>query len=98
MGSLTYDSVTKVDFDDRILAHFQVVIGLKLRRGESFYFSWKDDLSIGGGRTSIWLHPAIALKFKFQGGRSVQINTNWIEELLVQANASGGLRPSPEPR
>ncbi|KFF58097.1 ATP-dependent DNA ligase, partial [Cryobacterium sp. MLB-32] len=43
MGKLTYDSSLTADFDDRVLAHIQLVIGTKLRRGESFYFSWRDD-------------------------------------------------------
>lgn len=39
MGKLYYDSTLNTDIDDRTLAHLQVVIGAKLRRGESFYFS-----------------------------------------------------------
>ena len=39
MGTLTYDSKLAVSFDDRILAHLQVVIGNKLRRGEPFFFT-----------------------------------------------------------
>ena len=33
MGKLTYDHSLSVDFDDRTLAHLQIVIGMKLRRG-----------------------------------------------------------------
>jgi hypothetical protein len=39
MGAFNYDSTLKVDFDDRVLAHIQIVIGAKLRRGESCYLS-----------------------------------------------------------
>src|SRR4051812_28202017 len=67
MGKLTYDSTLVVDFDDRVLAHLQVVIGAKLRRNESFYFSWRDDSAVGDGRSVIWLHPSIALMYKFHG-------------------------------
>ena len=35
MGKLTYDSTMTVDFDDRVLAHLQLVIGAKLRRAET---------------------------------------------------------------
>lgn len=55
MGKLTYDSSITVDFDDRVLAHIQLVIGAKLRRGESFYFSWRDDPLVGGGRSTVWV-------------------------------------------
>ena len=43
MGKFIYDSMVKVDFEGRLLAHLQLVIGAKLRRGESFHFTWKDD-------------------------------------------------------
>lgn len=52
MGKFTYETTTKVDFDDRILAHLQLVITTKLRRSEAFTFTWKDDASIGDGRTT----------------------------------------------
>lgn len=97
MGTLTYDSSLTADFDDRTLAHLQIVIGAKLRRNESFYFSWKDDQSIGDGRSVIWLHPAIPISFKFFGGRPPAINRLWIDELMIHANSPGGLQLSPEP-
>jgi hypothetical protein len=97
MGTLTYDSEFTVDFDDRVLAHLQIVIGAKLRRGESFYFSWKDDDRIGDGRTAIWLHPAIPLIYKYYGGRMPRVNRFWIDELAVTANSPGGLQVLPEP-
>ena len=90
MGSLTYDRVV-VDFDDRILAHLQVVIVQKLRRGESFLLSWRDAAVVGDGRSSVWLHPAIPLYFKFAGGRSPVINTQWLAQLTRSANSSQGL-------
>lgn len=97
MGTLTYDSVMKADFDDRTLAHVQLVVGSKLRRNESFFFSWKDDTALGDGRTTIWLHPAQCLIFKFAGGKMPVINRRWVEELMASANTPGGLRLSPEP-
>lgn len=96
MGNLSYDTV-QTDFEDRLLAHLQVVIGLKLRRGESFYFSWKDDQRIGDGRTTIWLHPAIPLTFKYYGGRMPQLNRAWLHELEIAANSNQGLHVTPEP-
>ena len=97
MGKFTYDSTLVVDFDDRVLAHLQIVIGAKLRRNESFYFSWRDDSSVGDGRSVVWLHPAISLVYKFHGGRPPSINRSWIEELMSTANSAAGLRIVPEP-
>ncbi len=97
MGKFTYDSTLVVDFDDRVLAHLQIVIGAKLRRNESFYFSWRDDSAVGNGRSVVWLHPSISIVYKFHGGRPPMINRTWIEELMATANSSAGLRIVPEP-
>ncbi len=97
MGTLTYDSTLAADFDDRTLAHLQVVIGAKLRRNESFYFSWKDDSAIGDGRSVIWLHPAIPVSFKYFGSRPPVLNRDWIDELMLLANAPAGLTVTAEP-
>ena len=90
MGSLTYDRVI-VEIDDRVLAHLQLVIVQKLRRGESFLLSWQDSAEAGSGRSSIWLNPAIPLYFKFAGGRVATLNRQWIEDLSRSANSSQGL-------
>ena len=97
MGRFTYQSGQHVDIDDRPLAHLQVVIANKLRRNESFVFTWRDDVSVGDGRTSVWLHPAVALAFKYYGGRHPKLNRAWIEALAATANSPTGLYLVPEP-
>lgn len=97
MGRLYYDSAFEVDFEDRLLAHLQVVIGAKLAKSESFYFTWRDDQTVGDGRSTIWVHPAIPLRFKFHGGRAPQINPEWVRRLLADSHTPHGLRVSPEP-
>ena len=97
MGKFTYDSTLVVDFDDRVLAHLQIVIGAKLRRNESFYFSWRDESAVGDGRSTVWLHPSISIVYKYHGGRAPSINRAWIEEMMSTANSSAGLRIVPEP-
>lgn len=97
MGKLAYDNSLTVDFDDRVLAHLQIVIGMKLRRNEAFYFSWKDDQRVGDGRTTIWLHPALPILFKFYGSRMPAINRAWIHALEMSANTPGGLHIVEEP-
>ncbi len=97
MGKFYYDANIKVEFDDRLLAHLQLVIGAKLRRGESFHFTWKDDISAGSGRTIVWIHPHASLGYKFFGGKSPSINRRWVEELMLSANSAGGLHIVPEP-
>lgn len=97
MGKLTYDSTLTVDFDDRTLAHLQLVIGAKLRRGEGFFFGWKDDPASGDGRTTIWIHPEIPISFKFYGGRQPTVNRAWVDQLMLTANSPQGLQLIPEP-
>lgn len=98
MGALFYgDARVAIPIEDRALAHLQVVILSRLRRGESFAFSWDKPSSDGNGRGTIWLHPAIALAFDFSGGREASINRSWIDELLVTSMSMAGLRVIPEP-
>ncbi len=97
MGRLTYDHTTSIEFDDRVLAHLQIVIGTKLRRSESFYFSWNDDPAMGDGRNVIWLHPSMPLRFRYDGSRRPVMNRTWIEALMAAANSTDGLRVLPEP-
>lgn len=97
MGKFTYDSDIKADFEDRLLAHLQAVIMAKVRRGESFTFTWKDDMSLGGGRTTVYIHPNVSLVFKFHGGRAPQLNPAWLHALTFTANSGRGLYVVPEP-
>jgi len=90
MGSISYDHLI-VKMDDRTLAHVQIVIVNKLRRGDSFLVSWKDALEVGAGRSSIWLHPRVLVHFKFDGGRAPSINPKWIATLAESADSSRGL-------
>ena len=97
MGTLTYDSRVTVSIDDRILAHLQVVIWAKLRRGEHFPFTWTDPTRNGMGRTSVWLSPHQPLVFEYFGGRQPRLNPAWIDALTKSANSPGGLTMVPEP-
>lgn len=97
MGKFSYQTGSRVDIDDRILAHLQVVISNKLRRGESFVFTWRDDVSVGDGRTSVWLNPSLAMSFKYYGSRPPSLNRAWVEALAITANGPAGLYVVPEP-
>lgn len=97
LGKFIYESGVRNEFEDRLLAHLQVVVGNKLRRGEPFSLVWKDDISTGGGRTSVWVHPRSNLVFKFNGGRPPTLNRAWLEALMSTANSPTGLYVVPEP-
>lgn len=92
MGSLIYGSSNiEVSFDDRVLAHLELVINAKLRRRESFMLSWRDSPAVGDGRSSVWLDTAIPLYFRYSGSRVPAIDKEWLEELAVQAGSTRGL-------
>lgn len=98
MGKFIYGAPSlTVEFEDRTLAHLKVVITTKLRRGESFLFTWEYGTDSGSGHSSVWLHPAIPLQFELTDPRDPQINREWLEELMRAANSSSGLRLIPEP-
>ncbi len=98
MGRFIYgNGQSKTEIEDRTLAHLQHVMGSKLRRGECFFFSWRDDMSVGDGRHAVWIHPSANLEFKFHGHRSPQLNRDWLEALAKVANSSSGLYVVPEP-
>ena len=97
MGTLTYDSKLVATFDDRLLAHLQVVIWSKLRRGEQFSFTWVDSQRSGLGRTSIWVSPSVSMAFDFYGSKTPVLNVKWVEALTKSANSPGGLQIVPEP-
>jgi hypothetical protein len=98
MGQLVYGSQhTAIEFEDRVLAHLRIVLTTKLRRNESFSLSWVHSVEEGSGRSTIWLHPAIPLHYRFWGSKEPEISRPWIEELMLSANSTGGLLVIPEP-
>jgi hypothetical protein len=98
MGKLIYArSELEIDIADRALLHLQLVIGAKLRRGESFFFSWKEDVAVGSGRSSIWLTPALPLYFRFFDSKQGPVNKQWIELLAASSNSGQGLVYTEEP-
>ena len=97
MGKLLYGSSRlEIEFEDRVMAHLQLVISTKLRRREAFFFSWRDDPVIGDGRSSIWLDAAIPLHFRYSSSERHQLNREWLEELTQSANHPSGLVLSTE--
>jgi len=98
LGTLIYGPTAKeIRIDDRALAHLQVVIIAKLRRGESFAFTWEKPAEDGSGHTTVWMHPRMAVEFAFLGSRRIPLNRAWVEDLMGTANTSSGLELVAEP-
>ncbi|QNE36721.1 DUF7882 family protein [Leifsonia shinshuensis] len=98
MGTLFYgDALSSVEFDDRLLAHLQLAIITKLRRNESFVFSWDIPVTGGSGSNSVWLSPTLGLRFTYPTHTREPINRAWVEALVRTANSVSGLRVVDEP-
>jgi hypothetical protein len=97
MSVLIYNTAAEYEFDDRSLAHIQVVIGAKLRRNEPLYFNWDVPSNRGSGRIALWIHPSIPLSYRYAGSRAPILNRLWIEALMDAANSNSGLTLIPEP-
>jgi hypothetical protein len=98
VGSLIYGtSGIEIAFDDRVLAHLELVINAKLRRRESFMLSWRDTPAVGDGRSSVWLDTAIPLYFRYSGSRIPLIDKEWLEELVMEASSTRGLVLTEDP-
>lgn len=92
MATLHYGAANDpVHIDDRALAHLKIVIATKLRRNESFTLSWVHPEGDPVGRSTIWIHPSIPLRFTFEDPEAPQLNMRWIEELMQSANSTGGM-------
>jgi hypothetical protein len=98
VGSLIYGTQpVEFKFEDRVLAHLQVVISAKLRRGESFFFSWFEEPAVGSGRHAVWINAGIPLVFSFNGSRVPTLNKAWLEEMAIAAGSNQGLILLEEP-
>lgn len=98
MGTLIYGpQALEIELDDRVLAHLRVVVLSKLRRAEAFSLSWIENESTGHGRSSIWLHPAVPVRFRFRETAPPHLNRAWIDQMMEEAGVHGELVLGPEP-
>ncbi|MDY0908778.1 hypothetical protein [Microbacterium sp. CFBP9034] len=92
MGTMYYGgSAMPIPVEDRVLAHLKVVVATKLRRSESFTLSWQHAEGEPRGRSTLWIHPAIPLRFVFEDPAPPALSHTWLEELAQSANSSGGM-------
>src|SRR5690606_25553345 len=97
MGVLYYADQA-IAIDDRTLAHLKVAAVTKLRRGESFTLSWTHPPEEVAGRTTIWMHPAIPLRFEFEEPEAPVLHREWIENILRSSTSTGRIHLAAETR
>ena len=94
MGYLVYGANgSEIEFDDRTLAHLQLVITAKLRRRESFTMTFDG----GFGRRAIWVDPAIPLMYSYSGPNATPLNKQWLDDMIMRAGTMSGLVVTAEP-
>lgn len=92
MGYLFYGASTQpIEIPDRLLAHIKVVIATKLRRGESFTLSWQHPAGEPEGRSTIWLQPAIELRFVFGNPEPEKLDSALLQRFANDAGSTAGL-------
>lgn len=92
MGTLFYGAERiPIRIDDRILAHLRAVVTAKMRRGEGFLLSWTDSITIGDGRSSIWVHATCDLHYKFDGSEPPKLEPALLERLNVESIQARGI-------
>jgi hypothetical protein len=90
MGTLFYGDAS-FEMDDRLLAHLQSIIGMKLRRSESFFLSWVLPHREGSGRTAIWIDNGVPIRLRYKTARRPVINREWADAMAIAANSNDGL-------
>lgn len=105
MGHLIYGVAPAIVIEDRLLQHLRAVMVTKLRRDESFTFTWGDEPDVDGDAAlekkgqygSVWVSKSSSLYFSFDGPAVGPLNPEWLQLLSDAAHGSAGLRPLPEP-
>lgn len=92
MGYLYYGtSESPIVVPDRLLAHVKVVVATKLRRGESFTVSWRHPENSPRGRSTLWVHPSIPLRFVFDTADPEMLDRDYLQKLAMSASSTGGM-------
>ena len=92
MGHMYYgNDPDPILMPDRVLAHLKVVIATKLRRQESFTISWRHAAGEVGGRSTLWMHPAIPIRFVFDAAQPEALDHDLLQRLATEAGSTSGL-------
>lgn len=98
MGTFSYGTgPIRVEFEDRVLAHLQAVIAVKVRRSEPFFFSWFDTQAVGDGRSAAWISPEVPMHFRYSSSQPHRLNRGWLESMVIAAGSTHGLVLTEEP-
>ena len=89
--SVLYYGSEPIEIPERLLAHLKVVVTSKLRRNERFTLSVVSPRGSGGGSATLWIDPAIPLRFVFDSAEAEALDPELLHELARAANSVRGL-------
>jgi hypothetical protein len=91
MGQLVYGIAGhRYDIDDTTLRHLRAAMIAKLRRKEPFALTLRGP-GTGGAAETLWVQPAIALRFVFDAEETGPLDRERLERLVMAANSAGGM-------
>lgn len=91
MAKLYYGSdIAPIALPDRLMGYIKVITSTKLRRGESFTLTWTGTAE-EPGRSTIWLQPAIPLRFVYATETAERLSPAYLRQLADQAAGTAGL-------
>ena len=89
VGRIIYsDNKSSVDVEDRLLAHLQVAVTTKLRRGESFTITFPHTAA---GHLCWWIAPGVPVMFHMFGTHRPRLSRALLERLMTEASGPDGL-------
>jgi hypothetical protein len=105
VGNLIYGTAPAINIDDWALMHLRAVMVTKLRRDESFSFSWNNEKNVHGDDAlnkpglygTVWVSKSSSLYFSFDAPTDAALSRAWLMALVETANSSTGLHLVPEP-
>ncbi|HEY4226144.1 MAG TPA: ATP-dependent DNA ligase [Pseudolysinimonas sp.] len=97
MGRLIYGARgVRIEMDDLLLAHLQMLTIAKLRRGEPFLLSWVETIDGVDRSSSIWMTQNVDLLWEYEGLRPTKLDPQQLETMATQAASNGGLNVGEE--
>jgi hypothetical protein len=92
MGRLVYGAEgPHYVIDDTTLRHLRAAMIAKLRRKEPFALTLRGPGTEGAAET-LWVQPAIALRFTFDLADAGELDRERLEKLVMAANSAGGMQ------
>ena len=92
MGTLIYgDAGIRIDVADTLLAYVQIVASRKLGMHQGFFLAWKDGLSVGGGRSSVWMSSSVPMVFSYERAVAIRVDPVRVRRMVEDADSAAGL-------